>query len=190
MFGGREASSEFLDQLFALNVDSMQWKYLPSKGQLPPPQSSHLSCIRQDVMFVLCNFDDAERSDLYVMDYSRSLPHWSVLKKLGLPPPGLYGGAINLVGHKLIVFGGYLSESSRNDLFVYDLKQGSWSKGCFIDSSMYGMGHANTFDVAGEPPPLMGRQSGVYYNGAIRYIGGDDFALHDKLVLDLELNSR
>ena len=184
IFGGRGEDGVFLDQLYGLSVDSMQWRSLRSKGGSPGVQSSHVSCQLEDMMFVFCNYNDATLSDLFLFDYSGSFPHWSALKKLGIPPPGLFGGAMNLVGNRIVLLGGYLNGFSTNELYVYELNRECWSYGYYGEYNPEKAQDGFTIHVEGFIPRLIGRHRGVYSNGKIRYYGGSN-ALDDVLELDL-----
>ena len=189
VFGGRVGQATPLDGIHSLDVDSMKWRPLRTKGERPPAQTNHETCSRQDIMFVLCNFDSPPRSELYLLDYTGEVPYWSILKKEGRLPRGMYGGAMNLVGSKLIHFGGYRAAVSTNHLFVYDLYTGRWSEGFFSDSNLYGSGVDDAFDVQGPIVPAYGRHVGVYMNNKIRYFSGERVLLPDIIELELDFDS-
>ena len=190
VFGGRNGYAiTFLDQLFSLNVDSMKWRKMRSKGQFPGPQSSHTSCRRNDVMFVLCNHGSPNIVDLFLFDYSQTIPVWTVLNKYGNPPIGIYGNSMNLIGSKIIVYGGYRQQAVVNHLSIYDLKDMSWTSGCYSSSRQYGTGLPHTVDVDGIVPPRVGRHHGEFTKGKLRFIGGGNIDFLRFVDLDLDFTN-
>ena len=176
IFGGRGVNDAFLDQFYALHVDSMQWRPLQSKGQSPGEQSSHSSCLQGERMFIFCNYEDPALSNIFVCDYSGTIPHWSCLKSRGMAPPGLYSAALNLVGNRLILFGGYIYGVTAESFYVYDIPSGVWS------AVTYDVDQADEefrFFATGEEVDFVGRHRGLYWNGKIRYYGGDLGKLDD-----------
>ena len=169
IFGGGGADGEFLDQFYALDVDSMEWRRLQSKGQNPGRQSSHSSCLQGERMFVFCNYNDPALSNIFVCDYSGTMPHWSCLKTRGNTPPGLYPAALNLMGNRLILFGGCLRGAYAQSLYVFDIPSGVWSAGTY---NVHKARKTFRFLVVDPKTSHVGRHHGFYCNGKILYFGG------------------
>ena len=167
VFGGKESDSA-LGEMFALHVDSMEFSPVVQKGSLPPPQSSHFSCVTGKKMFVFCNHGGINDFGLFILEYSGRFALWSLTPRLGDMPQGIYGATINLWQDKLIVFGGVVKEEFVDDLYVFDLTTHHWTH---VTASSNDKN--NLITLAGEQRPIpTARHIGINFDSKILYFGG------------------
>lgn len=55
-------------------------------------------------------------TDLHIFDTTKL--QWSQPEILGTPPPGLRGHTATLIGHKILLFGGYDGKGRTNELYL------------------------------------------------------------------------
>ena len=123
-------------------------------------------------MYVFSSGDVAEYSELYRFDYSGIDPHWSLMKNLGVSPPAVLNGAMNLFHDKIVVYGGTVLEESRNVVHVYELPTSSWFKGRYVTQVENDTESEDSFPIAGRIPRIVSGHCGVCLVGKIRYFGG------------------
>ena len=170
VFGGKRCvDMEFTNQLYSIDVDTLEWVELRAKGVKPEPQSSHMSCASKQKMFIFVTYDYPELFDLYVLDLKYPTAVWSSLRKKGAVPRGIYGGSMEFIGGFAIIFGGLIAQQYQDTLYVCDVKRELWYRG--VKDGEQGL--ANTFVVNGQRWPGSGaRHVGVVTCGKIRYYGG------------------
>lgn len=174
IFGGKERNTPLPD-LYSLNVDAMEFTSLTHKGRAPPPQSSHFACMQGHVMFVFCNNGLEGDFELWLLEYWRSKPQWSLTTKAGEIPREVYGGSMNYYDNKLIVYGGVVNGAVQKNLYVYDLKAQIWTD---LTEAYEGEknGIVRKTDVS---PGLLARQIGISLGSRIVMIGGSSTRLDD-----------
>ena len=120
-------------------------------------------------MFIL-GIEDRKQA-LYVLTYELPLPVWSELRQQGSVPPSLYGGSMNYVDSKLVVFGGGRLEDMKDqkELYMYDITRQSWQ----VDEDGAGPAQrTDTFKVVGRRPGTSIRHKGVLVADKLLMIGG------------------
>lgn len=133
---------EYLNDLHALSIDTMEWRRIHATGELPAPRANHSSTVvgDQQTLLVFGGWDGQKRlNDIHVLDtrcftWSRVMEDGAAgpLGPLGLVPrrlPPHPRAGMTLAGHRglLFLFGGSgPSAKCYNDLHVYDPAAHQW----------------------------------------------------------------
>nr|XP_027107964.1 uncharacterized protein LOC113727807 isoform X1 [Coffea arabica] len=128
IFGGCCGGMHFSDVL-VLNLETMDWSTLVTKGQGPGPRDSHSAVIVGYKMIVFGGTNGSKKvNDLYVLDLRSK--EWTYPECKGTPPSPRESHTATLVGdEKLLIFGGSGEGEANylNDLHVLDLKTMRWA---------------------------------------------------------------
>ena len=124
VFGGSTWGAEKMNDLWAVNVDKMEFYRRSYKGRVPSRQSSNMAVTHGSLMYIFCHRD----VQLYVLDYRGKFPQWSETGRVGDVPRQVYGGGLSLYRGKLIMFGGVVARNFVNDLYVFDLATQVWTQ--------------------------------------------------------------
>ena len=117
--------SEYLNDLHALNVDTMVWRQVQARGVIPEPRADHASAYMEDTkeMFLFGGWNGSTRlNDFYILDTVTST--WSSPNVTGFIPRARAGMTLNAVRDRLYLFGGNGAQSEVcNALHVFDRGQ-------------------------------------------------------------------
>jgi hypothetical protein len=120
--------SEYLNDLHALNVDTMVWRRVQARGVIPEPRADHASAYMEDTkeMFLFGGWNGSTRlNDFYILDTKTST--WTRPNVGGHIPRARAGMTLNAVRDRLYLFGGNGAESEVcSDLHVFDRTQMSF----------------------------------------------------------------
>ncbi|XP_031564437.1 tip elongation aberrant protein 1-like [Actinia tenebrosa] len=137
MFGGLSRDSGWLNDLYVLDTDTMNWDLVQAEGNYPSPRDK-LSAGTMGKKMVLfggfgpkvgtCNEGEAEFewfNDFYLFD-----PETNIWKKLmpsleGSPTPRA-AHSMCIAGTKIVIFGGRDSVSRRHDIYILDTESMAW----------------------------------------------------------------
>ncbi|KAL5565900.1 hypothetical protein UlMin_029064 [Ulmus minor] len=128
VFGGCCGGLHFSDVLL-LNLETMVWSALVSRGQGPGPRDSHSAVVVGKKMIVFGGTNGFKKvNDLHVLDLVTK--EWTQPECKGTPPSPRESHTATLVsGEKLVIFGGSGEGEGNylNDLHVLDLKTMRWA---------------------------------------------------------------
>lgn len=117
--------SEYLNDLHALNVDTMVWRQVQVTGSIPEPRADHASAYMEETkeMFLFGGWNGRTRlNDFYILDTVTS--SWSRPMVGGSIPRARAGMTLNAVRNRLYLFGGNGAQSEVcDDLHVFDRGQ-------------------------------------------------------------------
>lgn len=123
--------SEYLNDLHALDVDTMKWQKLDTHGLPPERRADHASAYMHATkeFFVFGGWNGTTRlNDFYILDtvtLTWTRPTTKMLQ--GTMPPARAGMTMSAVRDRLYVFGGNGAEASTsNDLYVFDRSSMEW----------------------------------------------------------------
>jgi hypothetical protein len=121
VFRGGDGSA-YLNDLHALNVDTMKWRQINTTGKAPEPRADHASAYLSltKELFIFGGWNGRERlNDLHVLNLETF--EWSQPKTGGVSPQPRAGMTLTAVRDKLFVFGGNGTQSTVcNDVHVFD----------------------------------------------------------------------
>ena len=120
VFGGTPLRQE---QLWILNLSTLQWMNPKSKGLAPSPRAKHASCIVDSMLYIYSGGSVANASaDLFRIDLNqRSGLTWHKIDVQANCWFGTRGPSMSYVGSgRLIVFGGFDNHKNTSNLFVID----------------------------------------------------------------------
>jgi hypothetical protein len=125
---------EYLNDLHALQIDTMIWTKVCTRGRAPAPRANHSSALVGDELLVFGGWDGRQRlNDVHVLD-TRSMT-WSAVndefrvdtRHYVAPPLPRAGMTMARHGDRLFVFGGSgPSAKCYEDLHVYDPSRRRW----------------------------------------------------------------
>lgn len=183
MFGGNSVSSDYLNDVYVLDLPNRNWRRIESQGDVPCARDSHVSCTIGD-QIVVFGGDCGERylDDVFVLDFETGV--WRELPISGRGGPGRRAGhAATAVGDKVVVFGGCTQGPGDqgemtffNDTWVLDIFTAKWQL-LPVDGELPHSRFAHTTECTNDGKLFV-------YGGC----GIDDAALEDVYVLELELS--
>jgi hypothetical protein len=138
--------SEYLNDLHALNVDTMVWRQVQTTGVVPEPRADHASAYMEETkeMFLFGGWNGSSRlNDFYILNTVTST--WSRPSVGGSIPRARAGMTLNAVRDRLYLFGGNGARSEVcDDLHVFDRKQMT-----FVELNN-ASSHSDTDEIFGE----------------------------------------
>lgn len=122
--------TEYLNDLHALDVDTMQWQKVETNGLPPEPRADHASAYMPSTkeFFVFGGWNGTTRlNDFYILDTVTLTWTRPRLLQQGTMPPARAGMTMSAVKDRLYLFGGNGAEASMsNDLHVFDRSSMEW----------------------------------------------------------------
>ena len=120
LFGGSPIQD---DQLWILDLTSLQWTYPQTAGEVPGQKVKHASSLVGSRLYIYSGGSlTSPRYDFYMIELARrSQLFWHKLDLQGLKRLGTRGSAMVYVGSgRMIIFGGYNGTKNVDDLLVID----------------------------------------------------------------------
>ncbi|KAG9298161.1 hypothetical protein G9A89_000038 [Geosiphon pyriformis] len=127
IFGGGDGPVYFND-LFIFDTDTLTWSKPTTSGNLPSPRRAHTTVYYNNRIHVFGGGDGSQAlNDVYALNISdlNNLV-WEEIEPLGRPPISRGYHTSNLVGSKLVVYGGSDGHECFKDVHVLDLDTNSW----------------------------------------------------------------
>jgi hypothetical protein len=150
LFGGMGVDYTFLNDLWALDVISLQWRQIESAGPRPAGRWGHTSISYGGKLWLFGGSKPgAVFRDFWCLDVDVTPePIWSQVgfPLATIPPvPAARGGhSATLIGSKMYVFGGNTNAKSFNDIWYIDLEQveDGWTSACMLEKPPTRIGHS------------------------------------------------
>ena len=138
LFGGYDGI-RWLNEVYILHVEELEWTMLKLSGPLPPPRSGHKLVMIQHRMLLFGGETAGGQylSDLWALKglFGEESPRWVRMQLAGAQPSGRTGHSFTSVGTKLIGFGGQGDEGwlakkevYHRDVCVIDRETVRWIK--------------------------------------------------------------
>ncbi|KAJ1542983.1 hypothetical protein HK096_008897, partial [Nowakowskiella sp. JEL0078] len=127
IFGGGDGPNYF-NTLYCLDVETLQWTELtPPPGPSPGPRRAHTSWAYDGCIYVYAGGDGVRAlNDIYVLVINGDQFMWHSIETRGpLPSPRGYHTS-NLVGSRLVVYGGSDGHECFSDVHILDLTTFEW----------------------------------------------------------------
>ncbi|CAG8444231.1 9235_t:CDS:2 [Ambispora gerdemannii] len=127
IFGGGDGPIYFND-LYIFDTDSLTWSRPLTTGDVPSPRRAHTTAHYNNRIYVFGGGDGVRAlNDVYVLNISdlNNLV-WEKIEPLGTPPISRGYHTSNLVGNKLVVYGGSDGHECFKDIHVLDLEINTW----------------------------------------------------------------
>ena len=126
---------DYLNDLHALNVDTLIWKEVQALGNNPPQRANHASSVIGNKLYIFGGWDGSKRlNDLYLLEVDKMI--WTEVipnYPISIPSPRA-GMSLTNIKDKLVLFGGSgHSALCYNDLHIYDPNENRWH---LVQSSM------------------------------------------------------
>lgn len=116
IMGGNNNDKIFGD-VRILSLSTGYWSEAKCSGALPPARHSHTAVMLLPNLMLLwggCGEKGAVMNDAYLLNTSTF--RWHRLKSIGSPPPGRYCHSCNVVGQRVLLFGGTSAVQSFDSL--------------------------------------------------------------------------
>ncbi|KAI8064757.1 hypothetical protein BC940DRAFT_305274 [Gongronella butleri] len=128
VFGGGDGPRYFND-VYRLNTESLSWSQPKVQGKACSPRRAHITCVWKTKIIVVGGGDGSHPlADVHVLDVAdKENVVWEKWAPTGDAPlaRGYHSG--NLVGHKLVIFGGSDGQECFGDVYVLDLETREWT---------------------------------------------------------------
>ncbi|EDO34324.1 predicted protein [Nematostella vectensis] len=139
MFGGLSRDSGWLNDLYAFNTDSMQWKAIEAKGTYPSPRDKLGSVAMGTKMLIFGGFGPKEDdemagpgeaeftwfNDIFAFDTENLTWKKFMVTTVGSPTPRA-AHCMCAVGFKVVIFGGKDSIARRHDTHILNTENMKW----------------------------------------------------------------
>lgn len=130
IFGGHcvrgEGRFDYLNDVYILNLESLNWKKKKCKGLPPSGRYGHSAtyCDRKIYFFG----GRGERKMLFkdVVCLDLKTWEWQTIKTTTPPPSARMDHSATLIGHKIGFFGGWDCKRTHNDFWVFDTETSGW----------------------------------------------------------------
>jgi len=130
VFGGHcvrgEGKFDYLNDVYTLNLESLNWKKKKCKGLPPSGRYGHSAtyCDRKIYFFG----GRGERKMLFkdVVCLDLKTWEWQTIKTTTPPPSARMDHSATLIGHKIGFFGGWDCKRTHNDFWVFDTETSGW----------------------------------------------------------------
>ncbi|ORX59758.1 galactose oxidase [Hesseltinella vesiculosa] len=115
--------------LFSPSIDTLTWSQPRVKGRVCSPRRAHVTCVwRKKIVVVGGGDGDRPLADVHMLDIANPEEvTWATLAPTGDAPVARGYHTGNLVGHRLVVFGGSDGMECFSDLYVLDLEKCHWT---------------------------------------------------------------
>mmetsp|Transcript_15570 Transcript_15570/g.35661 ORF Transcript_15570/g.35661 Transcript_15570/m.35661 type:complete len:885 (+) Transcript_15570:240-2894(+) len=117
---------EYLNDLHALNVDTMVWSRVETTGAIPQQRANHSSATLDDELFIFGGWNGSERlNDIHILDTRTKT--WTCPHVGGVLPHPRAGMTLTALRGRLYLFGGSgTSAKCFQDLQILDRQKMAW----------------------------------------------------------------
>ncbi|CAG8504081.1 3471_t:CDS:2 [Paraglomus occultum] len=144
IFGGGDGPIYFND-LYVFDTDTMTWSKPMTSGQAPSPRRAHTTVYYNNHVYVFAGGDGVRAlNDVYSLDISDMTNLvWKKLEPEGRAPTSRGYHTSNLVGSKMIIYGGSDGHDCFRDVHILDLDKLYWVE-VQINKSFPRLSHTST----------------------------------------------
>eukprot|EP01125_Pyxidicula_operculata_P020603 TRINITY_DN7648_c0_g1_i1.p1 TRINITY_DN7648_c0_g1~~TRINITY_DN7648_c0_g1_i1.p1 ORF type:complete len:541 (-),score=75.33 TRINITY_DN7648_c0_g1_i1:69-1691(-) len=180
VFGGLSGVlNNRLNDVQLLELETMKWSTIETKGEKPPPRLSANICVWQNKLVVFGGYTGGKRlNDIYVLDLGTKT--WSDPLTSGQEPSPRYGSSMNVVGSHLILIGGntgVLPKYNENDVHILNLYTMEWKQLTYLTSPVPRSHHITA---------LLPDRSIITYGGSSGHWNSDVHILDTSMVKELQ----
>ncbi|KAF0465446.1 galactose oxidase [Gigaspora margarita] len=129
IFGGGDGP-EYFNDLYVFDTDTLTWTKPKTTGNIPSRRRAHTTAYYNNCIYVFGGGDGVRAlNDVYKLNISdMNNLVWEKLETTGRPPISRGYHTSNLVGNKLVVYGGSDGHECFDDVFMLDLERNNWIK--------------------------------------------------------------
>ena len=118
VFGGLSKASEFMNDLYSLDLMTLRWTSLKFL-HVPVPRNHHAAVSIDEKLYIIGGKSQhGYFNDVHCFD--ESLKQWSQPHIETMCPAGRWGHNAVSIGHRIIIFGGWNGTWCFDDLHCYD----------------------------------------------------------------------
>ena len=102
IFGGEDKSRRAVNDLYVLDMNTLQWSHPKIEGPGPSARAAHISCAVEDRYLMIFGGGSVARcyNDLWAFDTEKQT--WSSLKPAGVIPTPRAGLSLQLLRHFIL----------------------------------------------------------------------------------------
>jgi N-acetylneuraminic acid mutarotase len=166
VFGGGDGPTYYHD-IYVLDTISFWWTKVDMKGIQPSKRRAHTACLYKNGIYVFGGGDGVRAlNDVWRLDVADvSKMSWKLISKPSKSGPTSRGyHTANMVGSKLIIFGGSDGVECFRDVWVFDVETCIW-KNVDIKTSYPRLSHTAT--IVGSYMFVIGGHDGVEYSSEV-----------------------
>jgi len=131
---------EYLNDLHALNVDTLTWHRVDTTGEIPQQRANHSSALLEETgeLFIFGGWNGVERlNDIHILDTDTS--NWTCPRVGGVLPHPRAGMTLTALQGRLFLFGGSgTSAKCFHDLQILDREKMAWLDVTVMDETNQG----------------------------------------------------
>eukprot|EP00762_Andalucia_godoyi_P001378 ANDGO_04797.mRNA.1 Acyl-CoA-binding domain-containing protein 4 len=174
VFGGYGPRFDLMQDLWIFNLDTMRWVQAAQLGNVPPPIAGMSMCVMEDEIWAFGGLSASFSNAVYVLN-----PHsftWRFVQTKGMQPAPRGVHIASAFDRKIVVFGGFSSQSRFNSFHVLDTRSLEWTRP-EVDFELHGRSaHAGV---------RMGRRHWLIYGGENGAVVFSDLATLELHMSDL-----
>ncbi|CAG8663312.1 15340_t:CDS:10, partial [Cetraspora pellucida] len=144
IFGGGDGP-EYFNDLYVFDTDTLTWSKPKTTGNIPSRRRAHTTAYYNNCIYVFGGGDGVRAlNDVYKLNISdMNNLVWQRLETTGRAPISRGYHTSNLVGNKLVVYGGSDGHECFDDVFMLDLERNNWIS-VNIENSRQRLSHTAT----------------------------------------------
>lgn len=115
-----------MNDLCALEVETLVWRKVRCHGDLPPPRYGHSLCMLGSRIFIFGGRTEKSKylNDIYMLDLDTYI--WAKVSTSTSSPLPRMGHTCVMVGTRMAMFGGYNGNKTFDDFWVFNTENASW----------------------------------------------------------------
>jgi len=128
MFGGWDGHISHGD-FYKLNMDTLVWSIVDSKGVPPCSRRMHSAVVLGDAMYLFGGFEEDHEPEYFYLlhEFNFVTKEWSLVDCKGTPPSGRSRMSVSVYENKLYVLGGWNRQIYFSDLYEFDFGSDTWT---------------------------------------------------------------
>lgn len=128
IFGGGDGPT-YYNVIYILNTKTLTWSQPVVEGDIPGSRRAHTMWTYNHMIYIFAGGDGAKAlNDVYALSLINDKYVWSVVKTTGKPPVPRGYHTSNIVGSKVIVYGGSDGHECFNDIHILDMMTNHWTR--------------------------------------------------------------
>ncbi|KAJ3123143.1 hypothetical protein HK098_002142 [Nowakowskiella sp. JEL0407] len=167
VFGGGDGPNYF-NTLYSLDTETLQWTEItPATGMSPGPRRAHTAWVYNGAIYIYAGGDGIKAlNDVYalIINVHNDTVIWQKVETKGIAPTPRGYHTSNLVGNKLVVYGGSDGHECFADVHILDMQSFEWQT-IDLQNSIPRLSHTCT--LVGSYLFIFGGHDGTTYSNEV-----------------------